>query len=69
MFLPTTKELWEAIMENYSDLGNSTQIFELKSKIDEIKQEDQGVTKYYNILKSLWQEFDFFFYGFYGFEC
>ena len=37
IFLPTAKELQEAVTETYSHLGNSTQIFELKSKIREIK--------------------------------
>ena len=31
------KKLWEALMKTYFDIGNSTQIFELKSKIHEIK--------------------------------
>ncbi|RVX05178.1 hypothetical protein CK203_020056 [Vitis vinifera] len=45
MFLPTTKELWELVMVTYSDLENSAQIFELKSKIHDIKQGDQVVIK------------------------
>ncbi|RVW43788.1 hypothetical protein CK203_074032 [Vitis vinifera] len=45
MFLTTTKELWELVMVTYSDLENSAQIFELKSKIHDIKQGDQVVIK------------------------
>ena len=61
MFLTTTKELWELVMVTYSDLENSAQIFELKSKIHDIKQGDQVVIKYYNILKGFWQELDLFY--------
>ena len=60
MFLPTTKELWELVMVTYSDPENSAQIFELKSKIHEIKQGDQVVIEYY-ILKGFWQELDLFY--------
>ena len=33
MFLPTAKDVWEAVREMYSDLENSSQIFELKTKL------------------------------------
>ena len=33
LFFPTTNDLWDAITETYSDLGNSAQIYNLKTRI------------------------------------
>ena len=33
MYLDTAKELWQAVGETYSDLGNSGQVYEIKTKI------------------------------------
>ena len=33
LFIKTTKEVWEVVQETYSDLENSTLIFNLKSKL------------------------------------
>ena len=33
MFLTTTEEIWEAVGETYSDLGNSAWIYEIMTKI------------------------------------
>ena len=33
MFLPIGKDIWDSVREFYSDLENSSQIFELKSKL------------------------------------
>lgn len=52
------KGFMDAVIETYSNLGNFTQIYDLKTRIREIKSGSQGVTKYYNILKGLWQELD-----------
>ncbi|KAH9657194.1 retrovirus-related pol polyprotein from transposon RE1 [Citrus sinensis] len=67
LFLPTAKDLWDVVTETYSDLGNSAQIYDLKTRIRETKQGSQGVTKYYNILKGLWQELDQYYDG--EWEC
>ncbi|KAI5425899.1 hypothetical protein KIW84_031648 [Lathyrus oleraceus] len=40
MFLPSAKDVWEAVKETYSDIQNSSQIFGLKSKLWHAKQED-----------------------------
>lgn len=58
MFLPTAKEVWEAVKETYSDIQNSSQIFDLKSRLWHTKQGDRDVTTYYNELMTLWQELD-----------
>ncbi|KAI9154591.1 hypothetical protein LWI28_028499 [Acer negundo] len=45
----------------YSDLGNASQIFELHSKLKEMKQGSNSVTQYFSDLQDLWQELDLFF--------
>ena len=52
MFLSTTKELRDAVIETYSDPGNSAQVYELKTKIWEPKQGNHSVIKYHNIWKA-----------------
>ncbi|KAI5434139.1 hypothetical protein KIW84_021124 [Lathyrus oleraceus] len=58
MFLPSAKDVWEAVKETYSNIQNSSQIFGLKSKLWHAKQGDRSVTAYYNELLTLWQELD-----------
>ena len=58
MFMKTTKEVWDSVRETYSDLENSSQIFELKIKLWQLKQGDREVTAYYNEMVALWQELD-----------
>ncbi|KAI5388470.1 hypothetical protein KIW84_074238 [Lathyrus oleraceus] len=55
MFLPSAKDVWEAIKETYSDIQNSSQIFGLKSKSWHAKQGDMSVTSYYNKMLKLCQ--------------
>ena len=57
MFM-TSKEIWGVVRETYSDLENSSQIFELKSKLWRLRQGDQDMTTYFNAMLSLWQGLD-----------
>ena len=45
----------------YSDLRNASQIFEIHSKLKEMKQGSKSVTQYFSDLQDLWQEFHLFF--------
>ncbi|KAK2997364.1 hypothetical protein RJ639_025480 [Escallonia herrerae] len=58
LFLPTSKDVWEAVRETYSDVENFSQIFDLKTKLWKSKREEREVTVYYNEIVSLWQELD-----------
>ncbi|KAH9716025.1 protein kinase domain-containing protein [Citrus sinensis] len=58
LFLPTAKDVWDAVRETYSDLKNSLQIFELKTRLWQTRQGDRAVSEYYNEMKALWQELD-----------
>ena len=44
MFVLTAKDVWDAIWETYSDAENASQIFELKMRLWQIKQENREVT-------------------------
>ena len=46
MFLPMTKDVWDAIQETYSDVENASQIFELKTRFWQMKQGNRAVTEY-----------------------
>lgn len=58
LFLPTAKDEWEAVRNYYSDLENSSQIYELETQLWQSKQGDKDVTTFYNIMVTLWQELD-----------
>lgn len=60
MFLPTSKEIWEAVEKTYSKVGDAAQIYEIKTKIAATKQGGRSVTEYANLLKILWQEMDYY---------
>ena len=47
LFLPTAKDLWDAVQKTYSDLGNAAHVFEIKTKLKGIKQGSYSVTRYY----------------------
>ena len=46
LFLPIAKDLWDAVQETYSNLGNAAQMFEIKTKLKDIKQGSYNVTQY-----------------------
>ena len=58
MFLPTVRDVWEAVRDTYSDLENYSQMFELNAKMWRSQQGDREVTVYYNGMMTLWQELD-----------
>ncbi|CAN1804455.1 hypothetical protein LINPERHAP1_LOCUS23922 [Linum perenne] len=56
----TAKELWDDVSSTYSDLGNQSQVYDLTLKLATITQGDDSVTRYYNVLKQVWQDLDQF---------
>ncbi|KZV23338.1 hypothetical protein F511_02239 [Dorcoceras hygrometricum] len=60
LWFKTANEVWDAVRRMYSDLGNASQLFELRSKLKEIKQGSNSVTHYFSELQELWQELDLF---------
>ena len=55
------KDIWESVRETYSDLGNSSQIFELKNQIWLSRQGGRPLTVYFNEMLTLWQELDLYY--------
>lgn len=60
MCYSTAKELWDNVSQMYSDLGNYSQIYELQQRISNTHQGEGSMTRYFNILKGLWQDLDLF---------
>ena len=58
LFLPTAKDVWDAVRDMYSNVENLSQIFELETKLWKSRQGDRDVTTYYNEMVTLWQELD-----------
>ena len=58
LFLPTAKDVWDAVRETYSDMENSSQIYEIKTRLWQLRQGEREVTEYYTEMRSLWQELD-----------
>ena len=58
LFLPTAKDVWESVKETYCDVENSSQIFDLKTKLWQTKQGAREATDYFNEMLALWQELD-----------
>lgn len=58
---PTPKEFWDSVNEMYSDMGNTSQEYELNLRIGEIKQGRDSVTKYFNNLKRNRQDLDVYY--------
>ena len=54
LFYKTTKEIWEAVQEIYSDIENNAQCFQIQSTIRMTRQGTNSVTEYYNTLIELW---------------
>ncbi|KZV15508.1 hypothetical protein F511_38612 [Dorcoceras hygrometricum] len=44
LFLKTAKAIWDAVTTTYSDLGNCSQVFELKTKLGKTRQGTLEVT-------------------------
>lgn len=60
MLYPTAKSMWDAVVQRYSDVENSTQMCDLRDTARTLKQGDMDVIEYFNTLFSLWQELDIF---------
>ena len=58
LFLPSAKDVWDAVRETYSDVENSSQLFEIKTRLWQMKQREREVTNYYMEMATLWQELD-----------
>ncbi|RVW38972.1 Retrovirus-related Pol polyprotein from transposon TNT 1-94 [Vitis vinifera] len=60
MYYGTTKEIWDATRKTYSNIDNTSAIFEIKSILQDLRQGDLIVTGYFNILTRYWQQLDIY---------
>ncbi|KAI5410279.1 hypothetical protein KIW84_055684 [Lathyrus oleraceus] len=60
MFYDTAKEIWDAVKETYSNVDNTSVIFEIKSILHDLRQGESSVTEYFNILNKHWQQLDIY---------
>jgi hypothetical protein len=58
LFLHTTKEVWDAVAQTYSKVGNAALKYDFKCQIHGLTQGDSLVATYFHKLRSLWQELD-----------
>lgn len=60
MLYTSAAEIWRAAKELYSKRDNVAEIYELETKLNEIRQGDSSVSTYYSQLTKLWQQIDTF---------
>ncbi|KAG8373786.1 hypothetical protein BUALT_Bualt11G0061300 [Buddleja alternifolia] len=58
MYYKTTKEIWDAALDTYSNKDNTSVDFEIKGILHDLRQGDSPVTEYYNMLIRYWQQLD-----------
>ena len=56
----TTHEIWDAATEFYSSKENTLAIFEIETRLHDLRQGDLSVIQFYNILTRHWQQLDVF---------
>ena len=55
----TVKEVWDAIATTYFDSSDTSQVYELRRRVAQLKQSGGSLEKYYTNLQGLWREIDF----------
>ncbi|KAL6342999.1 hypothetical protein AAG906_017019 [Vitis piasezkii] len=60
ILFPMAKRIWDVVTLAYSNLENSSQMFELRNKARNLWQGEHDLTQYYSDLTKLWQELGLF---------
>lgn len=58
MYYSTAAEIGSAVKEAYSNIDNTSAIFEIKSLLHDLQQGDATATEYYHTLTRYWQQLD-----------
>ena len=58
MFYQTAKDIWDAMKESFSNKDNTSELFEIKGILADLKQGDSTITQYFNTLNWHWQQLD-----------
>lgn len=56
----TAKEIWEAARETYSSTENTSELFEVETRLYNLKQGDMSVIQYFNTLTRCWLQLDLY---------
>jgi len=56
---PTAKQVWDSAATTYFDGTDTSQVYELRCRVSQLKQASGSIEKYYNKLQGLWREIDF----------
>jgi hypothetical protein len=60
LLLNTAAKIWSAASQTYSQMGNDTQIYDLRNKVHGMKQGELTIAQYFAELCGLWQELDYY---------
>ncbi|KAJ1398154.1 Gag-polypeptide of LTR copia-type [Sesbania bispinosa] len=58
--LENSLEMWDAVKETYSNVDNTSAVFEINSILHDLRQGDFSVTEYFNTLSRHWQQLDIY---------
>ncbi|GAA0163686.1 hypothetical protein LIER_39642 [Lithospermum erythrorhizon] len=56
----SAKDIWDGVKTMFSDMGNTSQLYELKNRVRDLRQNNLFVTAYFSSLKNLWEELDLY---------
>ena len=56
---PTAKMVWDSIATAYFDGSDTSQVYDLRRRVMQLKQAGGSLEQYYNDLQGLWREIDF----------
>jgi hypothetical protein len=57
--LPTAHDIWDAVAQTYFTGNDASQIYELRHKAHETRQQGKSLASYFSVLQTIWQELDF----------
>ena len=60
LLYPTAKAIWNVVSLAYFNLEDSSQMFMLRTRSRNVRQDNDSVTNYFHSLNRLWQELDLF---------
>ncbi|KAK6923031.1 Retrotransposon Copia-like, N-terminal [Dillenia turbinata] len=56
---PIAKMVWDSIATTYFDGSDTSQVYDLRRRVNRLRQSGGSLEKYYNDLQGLWREIDF----------
>ncbi|XP_073025759.1 uncharacterized protein [Primulina eburnea] len=63
----SAKEIWDAARDTYSSKDNTSELFAIECRLQDLRQGESSVTDFFNNLTRLWQQLDLF--EVYEWEC